>query len=237
MKNINRQPGAKDKEEEVKTGPLSNRGLKVTAAGGKSTFAKHRNTNSISGAGAIGLGKGAEARPGLTKTNSIKEPGSALSKKSSVSGQAGAAAGRPSLASARLGAKKEEGKLAGSSKLAEPAPARRTTLAPTANKTRFGMKAARPTIAIEEVPNDESEQTGGGESVAEQMFSGATPREESIDSFKTDEGEIENQSEAAKKAEVENVVAKKSEEKKKETPVAKGLEKKPVTHHATKSTI
>jgi hypothetical protein len=167
MKNINRQPGAKDKDEEVKTGPLSNRGLKVTAAGGKSTFAKHRNTNSISGAGAIGVNKSMEVRPGLAKTNTIKEPGSALSKKSSVSGQAGAAAGRGSHLSARLGGKKEEAKQAGTSKLAEQAQARRTTIAAPANKTRFGMKAARPTIAIEEVPNDESEQTGGGESVAE----------------------------------------------------------------------
>jgi len=86
MKNINRQPGTKDKDEEVKTGPLSNRGLKVPVVGGKSTFAKHRNTNSISGAGGIGVNKSMEVKTGLTKTNSSKEPGSALSKKSSVSG-------------------------------------------------------------------------------------------------------------------------------------------------------
>jgi len=45
--------------------------------------------------------------------------------------------------------------------MAAPTPPRKTTLVPT-NKGRFGVKAARPTIAIEEVTNDESEQTGGG---------------------------------------------------------------------------
>ena len=71
------------------------------------------------------------------------------------------------------------------------------------------------------------------------MFSAATPREESLDSFKTDdeEGEIDKKDDTTKKPEVENVVAKKSAEKKKETPVVKGLEKKPVSHHPTKSTI
>ena len=87
MKNINRQPGAQGKDEEAKGGAsLSNRGLKVPASG-KSTFAKHRNTNSISGAaGLSGVNKSMDGKPGIPKTNSTREPGSALSKKSSISG-------------------------------------------------------------------------------------------------------------------------------------------------------
>ena len=53
------------------------------------------------------------------------------------------------------------------SKLAEVQAPRKTTMVPGANKTRFGMKAARPTIAIDEITNEESEQTGGGKSAAE----------------------------------------------------------------------
>ena len=94
MKNIARQPGAHGKEEEVKTGPLCNRGAakQPATAGGKSTFARHRNTNSITGAAALGgvssVNKSMDLKqPGLAKANShLKEPGSALSKRSSLSG-------------------------------------------------------------------------------------------------------------------------------------------------------
>ena len=86
MKNMIRQPGTQGKDEEAKGASLSNRGLKVPASG-KSTFAKHRNTNSITGAAAIsGVNKSMEVKPGMSKTNSSREPGSALSKKSSISG-------------------------------------------------------------------------------------------------------------------------------------------------------
>jgi len=124
--------------------------------------------------------------------------------------------------------------------MAAPAPPRKTTLVPT-NKGRFGMKATRPTIAIDEVTNEESEQTGGGKSAAEMMFSGAEPREESIDSFKTDddEAEIDNekQNDATAKPEAGNVTGKKSAEKKKEPAPVKGLAKKGTTHHEVRSTI
>ena len=88
MKNINRQPGTHgDKDEEAKAGPLSNRGALKQSANGKSTFARHRNTNSIAGASGIaGVNKSLEHKPGVSKTTSTKEPGSALSKRSSVSG-------------------------------------------------------------------------------------------------------------------------------------------------------
>ena len=123
---------------------------------------------------------------------------------------------------------------------------RKATLAAAPSKGRFGARAgARPTIAIEEVPNDGSEQTGGGsaayqsKSMAEEMLSGAEAREASIDSFKTDEGEIEGdkQNESTTKAAVEDVVAKKSEEKKKETLASRSEEKKDVKHQPVKSTI
>ena len=64
-------------------------------------------------------------------------------------------------------------------------------MVPGVNKTRFGMKSSRPTIAIDEITNEESEQTGGGKSAQQQMFSGAEPREESIDSFKTDDDDAD----------------------------------------------
>tara|TARA_B110000285_G_C14831143_1_gene470959 strand:+ start:514 stop:741 length:228 start_codon:yes stop_codon:yes gene_type:complete len=75
--------------------------------------------------------------------------------------------------------------------------------------------------------------------MAEEMFSGAEAREASIDSFKTDEGEIEGdkQNESTTKAAVEDVVAKKSEEKKKETLASRSEEKKDVKQHPVKSTI
>jgi len=54
MKNINRQPGTQGgKDEEVKAGALSNRGALKQPATGKSTFTKHRNTNSIAGASGV----------------------------------------------------------------------------------------------------------------------------------------------------------------------------------------
>jgi hypothetical protein len=108
---------------------LSNRGAvkQPATAGGKSTFAKHRNTNSIAGAAALGaVNKSMELKqPGLAKANShLKEPGSALSKRSSLSGQAGLASGRGSnvgLSSRIGGAKKaEEAKKVGTAKLADP---------------------------------------------------------------------------------------------------------------------
>ena len=87
MKNIARQPGTHGKDEEVKTGPLSNRTAAKQPATGKSTFAKHRNTNSIIGASGISaVNKSMDVKPGLAKTTSSKEPGSALSKRSSLSG-------------------------------------------------------------------------------------------------------------------------------------------------------
>ena len=79
--------------------------------------------------------------------------------------------------------------------------------------------------------------------MAEQLFGGAAAREASLDSFKTEEGEIDNdkQNESTSKPEVENVVgndkSKQSEEKKKETSAKKSEEKKDMKHHAVKSTI
>ena len=112
-------------------------------------------------------------------------------------------------------------------------------MVPGANKTRFGMKAARPTIAIDEITNEESEQTGGGKSAAEQMFSGAEPREESIDSFKTDDDDAEigngDQNDVTNKPGESKIT--KSEEKKKDPSTIKGVEKKPIAHHAARSTI
>lgn len=71
------------------------------------------------------------------------------------------------------------------------------------------------------------------------MLSGAVVREDSIDSFKTEEGEIENdkQNESTSKPEVQNVIGKKSEEKKKETSTKKSEEKKDMKHHSVRSTI
>lgn len=93
MKNLARQPGTHDKDEEVKAGPLSNRAALKQPANGKSTFGKHRNTNSIQGASGIAaVNKSMDIKPGLGKTagylskDITKEPGSALSKRSSMSG-------------------------------------------------------------------------------------------------------------------------------------------------------
>jgi len=73
------------------------------------------------------------------------------------------------------------------------------------------------------------------------MFSGAEPREDSIDSFNTDDdmAEIENdkQNDVTKKPEAGNITGKKSEEKKKEPATVKGLEKKAVKHHDVRSSI
>ena len=71
------------------------------------------------------------------------------------------------------------------------------------------------------------------------MFSGADPREASIDSFQTDEGEVDNnnQIESTTKSEVENVVERKSQDTKNEELAKKSEEKKKIKHHPVKSTI
>jgi hypothetical protein len=71
------------------------------------------------------------------------------------------------------------------------------------------------------------------------MFSGADAREDSIDSFRTDEEEIANDkhNESTSKPEVEDVREKKSEEKKKEPLAKKSEEKKEMKHHPVRSTI
>jgi len=64
--------------------------------------------------------------------------------------------------------------------------------------------------------------------MAENIYSGADVREDSMDSFKTDEGEIEDEkrNENTSKSAVESVMEKGSEDKKKESSFTKRSDEK-----------